>query len=129
MILLVYNSFMGDTVIFTYVFKIYLSWIYLFHHFPSSPHNHIRTISIGFILLFSYMEKKPHIHLIYPHSPFPCAYPTPTGTHSWKRFIFPSCSSLKKKIVQGAFALVLHECIYHAFIKLTPFPPLLTHSL
>jgi hypothetical protein len=89
MILLVYNSCTGGyIVIFTYVFKIYLSWIYPLHHIPFCPLSPIlRTISTGFILLFSYMDTK-YIH-IYTLSPFPCAHPPPTGT-SQKRFMFPS---------------------------------------
>jgi hypothetical protein len=38
MILMAYNSCIGGyIVIFTHVFKIYLSWIYPIHHSPSSP--------------------------------------------------------------------------------------------
>jgi hypothetical protein len=59
------------------------------------------------------------------HSPFPCAHQPPTGTHSWKRPIFPSCLSLLIKcilIVQEDVILVLQACIYHGLIKLTPSP-------
>jgi hypothetical protein len=75
MILLAYNSCTGGyIVIFTYVFKIYFSWIYPLHRPPSPPSPLLRIISAGFNLLFSHVDTK-HIHHIHPHSPFPCAHP------------------------------------------------------
>jgi hypothetical protein len=65
---------------------------------------------------------------IYPHSPFLCVHP-------WTRPIFPSYPLFIYffvtcvLIVQGGCTLVFQVCIYCAFIKLTPFPSLLTHSL
>jgi hypothetical protein len=48
-------------------------------------------------------------------------------------FFPPALHFLKKAkyilIVQGSFTLALQVCIYRAFIKLTPAPPLPTHSL
>jgi hypothetical protein len=56
--------------------------------YPSSSPS-LRTISTSFILLFSYTNTK-YIHYIHSHSPFSYAFPSPTGTHPWKR---PGCTS------------------------------------
>jgi hypothetical protein len=89
--LLAYNSCIeGYTVIYTYVFTIYLSLIYPLYYFPSSPSPLLRIISTGFILLFSCMNTK-YIHYIHP-------FLMPTGTHSLKRPIFPSCPSFALKV-------------------------------
>jgi hypothetical protein len=47
-----------------------------------------------------------HIHHIYPHSPFPCAQPTSTGTHPWKRFIFPSCPPFSYSYSSSSFVFI-----------------------
>jgi hypothetical protein len=97
MILLAYASNTGGYIeIFTYVFKIYLSWIYPFNHSPSSSLSpFLRTISTGLILLFSYMDTK-HTYHMHPHSPFPCDNPHSTGIQPQKRFIFLSWLSFFK---------------------------------
>jgi hypothetical protein len=75
-----------------------------------------------------------YIHHIHPHSPFPCAHPSPTGTCPQKRFIFPSCFSFLFFFLITCILVIpgvspwYFRSIYHAFIKLTPSPPLLTHS-
>jgi hypothetical protein len=130
MIFLAHNNCTGVyTVIVTYVFKIHLSWIHSFHHSLSSPLP-LRTNSAGFIFLFSYMNTK-YIHHICLHSFFPCVQPPSIGTYPRKIFIFLSCPSFLKikciLIVQEDLFLVLKVCKYHAFIKLTPSPLLLTH--
>jgi hypothetical protein len=123
MILLAYASNTGGYIeIFTYVFKIYLSWIYPFNHSPSSSLSpFLRTISTGLILPFSCMDTK-YIHHIHPYSPFPCVHPPPTGPHLWKRPIFPLSLHFLKVYIDNprGFALVFQACIYHALIKLTP---------
>jgi hypothetical protein len=50
-----------------------------------------------------------------------------------KIYFFPSYASFLKikciLIIQGDLALVLQVFMYHVFIKLSSFPPLLTHCL
>jgi hypothetical protein len=118
MVFLAYNSCTGGyIVIFTYVLKIYLSWIYPFHHSLSS--SSLRTISTGFILLFSYMATK-YIYHIYPHSPFLCIYPLPLVPRK-DLFFLPTLHFLKIRCV--FMVLVLWVSIYRALIKLT-LPPI-----
>jgi hypothetical protein len=71
-----------------------------------------------------------YFHYIHPH--FPLGSKPPTGIHSQKRYILPSCYSFCKNclfIVQGDFALVLQVCIYCVFMKFNPTPLLLLYFL
>jgi hypothetical protein len=110
--------------IFTYVLKIYLSWIYPLYHSPSSRlPSLVRPISTGFILLFSYMDTK-HTHYINPSSPFPRAHPL-LLTSGKDLFFSPALHFFKIKcilIIQRGIVLVLPVCIYRALTTLIHSP-------
>jgi hypothetical protein len=96
---------------------------------PSLPF--LWKISTAFILIFLYLGTKYIHHIHIPSFFIPIALPLvpPPG----KVLFFPPALHFFlikcMLIVQEGYSLVHQDCIYHAFIKLTPSPPLFTHPL
>jgi hypothetical protein len=108
MILLSHNNCTGGClVIFTYVNKIYLSWIYPLHHSLSSSSPFLRTIWKRFrssVFIYEYVTHPPYKHSF----SLPHAHLSPTSTYSWKRFLFYFCPSFFLFYCTGVWTQDLH---------------------